>query len=315
MGTAAIYELPVPIWISTDALEGRIPAGLGSFAFDVVMPGRGGAYGTPPTLEGVSVPAQNPESKETLVWSQRFAAFTPGPDSASTALCRIVVQTQSSGNPDSERYDLSRIIGLWFDAVRTWVEAVTGQDLDPNHRVYTAVVHGANLLFVDPPRTSDGPVGMTLTTPQILPLSAENWHAILGFVAAGTEIPLEEQLSRDSRAAFARGHLRRSIIDAASAAEIVLHRVLSAQASPGDMPNGALRRKLETLDKQPLGGLVTLARAANLDLGIELDALEELSEVRNAAIHRGEDADYERASRTVQGAIDLIGTHGAWKRP
>lgn len=285
MGVAAIFELPVPIWLSTEVLGERIATGFGSLVFDVVMPGADGAVGTSPALDGVAVPVQKHGSNELFVWAQRFAAFTPGAETESTALCRIVVQTQTSQEAYSDRYDLSRVIDPWFDAVRTWVEALTGQDLDPNHRVYSAVVYGSNLLFIDPARESDGPTGMRLTTPHILPVSAENWRTILGFVAAGKEIPLEEQLSRDSRAAFARGQIRRSVIDAASAAEIVLHRVISTKASPDDLPNRKLRQKLEALDKQPLGGLVTLAREANLDLGIDLDNLEELSEVRNGAIH------------------------------
>jgi hypothetical protein len=304
----AIYELPVPIWVSTASLGERIPTGFGSVKFDVIMPLPGGPVGIAPALDGVVVPNQKPGSADLLVWVQRFAAFTPGDHTESTGLCRVVVQTTTAGLSASN-YDLIRAIDPWFDAVRTWVETQTGQDLDPKHRVYDATTHGAGLTYIHPAPTGDGPIGLTLTTPRINPVPATTWRQILTAVAAGEEPPLEEQLCRDSRAAFARGQLRRSVIDAASAAEIVLHRIISAQVSPDDLSGRQARQKLQSLDKQPLGGLVTLASDAHLDLGVELDDLEGLSKVRNEAIHRGVSPESWSALQMVQAAIDLVIAH------
>jgi hypothetical protein len=314
VGVVAIYQLPVPIWISAEVLGERISSGFGSVTFDVLMPTDHGPVGTAPEIEGVEIPTREADSDELLIWAQRFAAFTPGADAESTALCRVVVQTQDLSRSSNEPYDLARGVAPWFDALRTWVEAMTGQDLDPYHRVYDAVALDANLTVLEPAPSSEGPIAFTLTTPRITPVPAGAWRRILARVAAGEEPPLEEQLSRDSRAAFVRGQLRRSVSDAASAAEIVLHRLIEAQARPEDMRNRELRRKLEALDKQPLGGLVTLAREAGLDLGVDPDDLDDLSVVRNNAIHRAETPEYQRAYKVVQAAIDLLGGHGPWKR-
>ncbi|MCC2334253.1 hypothetical protein [Cellulomonas wangsupingiae] len=203
MGVVAIYELPVPIWISTDVLGKRLQSGFGPLVFDVLMPRQAGAVGAPPVLEGVEAPTRRADSDELLIWTQRFAAFTPGADGESTALFRIVVQTHDRGEPGNQLDILARMIDPWFDAVRTWVEAVTQQDLDPNHRVYDATVVGGNLTVLEPALTGDSPIGLILTTPRITPVAGGAWRGILARVAAGDEPPLEEQLSRDARAAFA----------------------------------------------------------------------------------------------------------------
>lgn len=132
------------------------------------------------------------------------------------------------------------------------------------------------------------------------------------------QIPTDEplsSLSRDKAAArFGKETNFAAVIDAASAAEIVLHRVIHTQASPDDLPNRKRRQKLVALDKQPLGGLVTLARELAFGPSIDLDGLDELSEIRNDAIHRSETPASQRASRTVQAVFDLVYTHGLWKR-
>ncbi|MFH5822303.1 hypothetical protein [Georgenia sp. AZ-5] len=190
MRVVAIYELPVPIWISTEVLGEHITSGFGSVMFDVVMPSPDGPVGAAPVVEGVEIPTHQAGSGELLVWTQRFAAFTPDADAESTALCRIIVQTRRQGGISNEPYHLARVIDPWFNAVRTWVEAITGQDLDPNHRIYDATALGANLTVLEPVLDNDGPIAFTLTTPRIIPVSAARWRHIMAQVAAGEEPPL-----------------------------------------------------------------------------------------------------------------------------
>ena len=52
----AIYELPVPIWVSCAALNGTYPSGYSRVQFDVVMPQKRGPVGGPPVLDGIEVP-------------------------------------------------------------------------------------------------------------------------------------------------------------------------------------------------------------------------------------------------------------------
>lgn len=157
-------------------------------------------------------------------------------------------------------------------------------------------------------------MALTLTTPRVMPVPAVAWRELLANVAAGKEPPLEEQLSRDSRAAFARGQLRRSVIDAASASEIVLHRLISTTVTEEHMPNSEYRKRLKKLDKQPLGELVAIAEKAGIDRTVDIAALTELVHVRNDAIHRGTTPSHVDAFKAMQAAVDLLGRHGPWKR-
>jgi hypothetical protein len=136
----------------------------------------------------------------------------------------------------------------------------------------------------------------------------------LAQVAAGALPPPEEVLSRGARAAFARGHYRRAISDAATAAEMVLYRVVKEQVTPDDLSDNSFRGKLKNLDSQPLGGLVSLARDAGLSLGVDLDALDHLSALGNAAVHRAETPDALESLPALNTCIQLLGIHGPWKR-
>ncbi|PWW63612.1 hypothetical protein [Actinokineospora spheciospongiae] len=119
-------------------------------------------------------------------------------------------------------HQLAEAVGRWFDDMCTWVEVVTGQDLAPRHRVHDVEPVGAGLTFIEPP--DDEALRLTLTTPRVLPLHAQQWAGILGFVRDGKKPPLNEMLSRDARAAHSRNASRRVIIDAATALEIVFGR-------------------------------------------------------------------------------------------
>jgi hypothetical protein len=189
--------------------------------------------GGPPPVSGME---SRPElTGAQTVWVQRYSASIPQSLEPATALHRIAV-TDVDGptyrdrawfTPDAQ---LAEYINRWFDEVRTWVEILSGQDLDPNHRVYDAEPVGAGLTFIEPPH--DRALGVTLTTPHVLPLRAQEWEVILGLVPDGKEPPLEEVLSRDPRAAQRRNANRRAIIDATTALEIVLGRHVRGRGRP-----------------------------------------------------------------------------------
>jgi hypothetical protein len=152
--------------------------------------------------------------------NKRRRTEPPQPLRPATALHRVVVTDVEGPTYDhkswfTSEHQLAQYINKWFNDVRTWTEVLTGQDLDPNHRVYDAEAVGAGLTFIEPPH--DGALALTLTTPRVRPLRAQEWAAILGLVRDGSEPPLEWVLSRDARAAHRRTAHRRAIIDAATA--------------------------------------------------------------------------------------------------
>ncbi|MBB5871877.1 hypothetical protein F4553_005256 [Allocatelliglobosispora scoriae] len=310
MDVRASYELPVPIWVMGDALDATYPTGYGKLWFNVVMPHGQPPVGGPPPMLGVE---SRPElTGEQVVWVKEYGAFIPESLRPATALHRVAVTDAEGPTYDHKpwftaEHQLAGCIGEWFNDVRTWAEIVTGQDLDPDHRVYSAESVGAGLTFIEPPR--DGALGFKITTPSVVPLRAQEWASILGFVRDGQEPPLEEVLSRDARAAHRRGANRRAIIDAATALEIVLVRHVRSHAS--QLPQ---RQRDRIGERAALGVYLSIAENSGLPLAVPADRLRWLTDLRNDAAHRGAAPDHVEAGNAVQVMIDFLGAHGRLRR-
>lgn len=309
MDVRAVFELPVPIWMTCETLGASYPTGYDALRFDVVMPHDHPPVGAPPALQGMEL---SPLSGELVVWTQEYGAFIPESYRPATAVHRVGV-TAVDGPTYAERawftpdHQLAEAIDRWFDNVRTWVEVITGQDLDPNHRVFDAEVLGDALTFIEPPH--EAALGLIATTPHVTPLRAREWAAVLANVAGGREPPLEELLSRDARAAQRRNANRRAIIDAATALEIVLGRHVREHAA--DLPE-AQRRRLS--DRTALGDYISIAEQSDLELAVSIDQLRRLSKLRNEAAHRGAAIGNWEAADAVQVAIHFLAAHGLVRR-
>ena len=310
MEVRAIFELPVHIWVMCDALDATYPTGYDKLRFNVVMPNDRPPVGGPPPVPGV-------ESRpglvgEQVVWVQEYGAHIPESLRPATALHRFAVTDVEGPSYDhmswfTPEYQLAEYINKWFNDVRTWTEIVTGQDLDPNHRVYDAESVGAGLTFIEPPH--DHALGLTITTPRVLPLRAQEWADILGFVRDGKEPPLEEVLSRDARGAYRRDADRRAIIDAATALEIALGRHVRNHAD--QLPE---RQRGRISERTALGDYISIAEHSGLQLAVPVDRLRWLNNLRNDAAHRGAAPGHWEAAQAVQVMIDFLGAHGRLRR-
>jgi hypothetical protein len=309
MPIRAVYELPVHIWVMTDALDTTYPAGLGSLSFNVVMPSSVGPFGGPPSVPGLE---EQPElAGPEVTWALEYAAHIPDSYKPATAVHRVAITDVDGPTPAHRPWSmpadqLADYITPWFDSVRTWAEVFTGQDLDPNHRVYDAESIGVGLTFLD---ASDDPKGLRIMTPRVLPLRAGEWAAILQLVRDGKEPPLEELLSRDARASQRRGADRRAVIEAATALEISLGRFVRDREA--DLPP---RQRERLNDRTALGGYIDIAEQSQLPLEISVERLRWLSSLRNDAAHRGEAPNNWDAGKAVQIAMDFLGAHGRYTR-
>lgn len=310
MDARAIFELPVHIWVMCDALDMTYPTGYGELRFNVVMPDDRPPVGGPPDVSGIAL---RPElTGEQVVWLQEYGAHIPKSLRPATALHRVAVTDVEGPSYDhmpwfTPEHQLAEYVNRWFDDVRTWAEIVTGQDLDPNHRVYDAESVGTGLTFIEPPH--DGALGLTITTPRVLPLRAQEWADILGFVRDGKEPPLEEVLSRDARAAHRRNANRRAIIDAATALEIALGRHVRSHAD--QLPE---EQRGRVSKRTALGDYISIAEHSGLQLAVLVDRLRWLNNLRNDAAHRGAAPSHWEAGDAVQVMIDFIGAHGRLRR-
>lgn len=306
VGVRAVFKLPVHIWLMCDALDTTYPTGFGALRFSVAMPQNHAPVGSPPADLGVD-PTSAGEG-EMVVWAQEYGAHIPVSLRPATAVHRVVL-TQVEGptyddatwfTPDSQ---LAEYVRRWFDDVRTWVEVLTGQDLDPNHRVYDAEAVGEGLTFIEPPLNNA--LGLTITTPRVLPLRASEWATILSLVRDGREPPLEEVLSRDARAAQRRKANRRAILDAATALEIVLGRYVRSVAD--QLPENQRKR---ITDRSALGDYIAIAADSNLNLAESVERLRWFNQLRNSAVHQGDAPTNWEAGDAVQLMMNFLGNYG-----
>lgn len=310
MRVTAIFELPVPIWITRAALGSIYPTGTAEVRFDLCTPQDREPFGAAPRVLGSEWSTTT--DGEQLVWTQEFGAFIPDPLRPATTLQRVVL-TNVEAATDEDRswrtadHQLGESLSPWFNEVRTWAEIITGQDLDPNHRVYDAEFIGQGLTFIEP--AHDGPLGLLASTPSVLPLRAEEWARILELVRDGRNPPLEEVLSRDARAAARRGDNRRAILDAATALEICLGKYVR-----GNVNNLPKKQRARINDRSALGDYISIADHSKLPLKVAADRLTALNRHRNDAAHRGEAPTCWDTNESVQVMIDFLGAHGVCRR-
>ena len=309
MNVIAIFKLPVHVWVTTDTLADTFPSGSGDVRFTVATPREEPPIGAPPAIDGIDLP----ESAEVVQteWAQEYAAHIPASLKPATALVRVVI-TDVEAPEDlvntwrTADQQLADAIDIWFDKVRTWAEVITGQDLDPNHRVFDVKIYGDGLSFIVPPH--DGAKGMSIGTSRVLPLRAEEWRFVLAAVRDGKEPPLEETLTRDARAANLRGSYRRATIEAAVAVEVVLARIVTKRAN--ELPERQRRR----LERPMLGTLIDVADQLGFEFAVTFEELRRLSNARNDAVHRGLAPNSRDTSKLVQLAMNFIGAHGLYRR-
>ncbi len=141
------------------------------------------------------------------------------------------------------------------------------------------------------------------------PLRAKEWADILALVRDGKEPPLEEVLSRDTRAAHRRNANRRAIIDAATVLEIALGRHIRALAD--ELPETQRKRVRE---RAALGDYISIADHSGLQLAVQVDRLRWLNKLRNDAAHRGAAPSHWEAGDAVQVMINFLGAHGRVRR-
>lgn len=309
MDVIASYEFPVPIWITRSALDQSYPTGYRGVDFTVSTPRESSPVGAGPLIDGVDHFESSTEGEQP-VWDTEYAAFIPESMRPATALHRVAIHNVNAPEPPAHRSwsneadQLGEVIQAWFDDVRTWVEVITGQDLDPNHRVFDASIVGAGLEFVTP--KLEGELGMQLATPRILPVPADAWRKVLEHVRAGVRPPLVEELCRDARAAHRRGFFRRTVIDASVALEIALEQIFTSEVD--QLPPG--QQKRVQAGPSGLGVWLSIAKESDRTFEVSHDRLDEVKTKRNDAVHRGIVPTSYEAFRVVQAVIDFLAAHG-----
>lgn len=207
--------------------------------------------------------------------------------------------------------ELFGTIGPWSKTLSDWLDVLSDPKPMPEPIPWTPPrakppeeLHGLELLRVDHAsertRQLPPPQPTNLHFEPVTMVAEEAWRAILGYVSDGTAPPTERLLLRDATLAFDQGQLRRSVLDAATAAELALTKMLDERLH-GVPPEVAdeVRRHAQGLER--LGQ--TLRR-----LGIEPPSQlrDVLGQIRNKAIHSGGEPTLQQARDAILLARTLV---------
>lgn len=226
------------------------------------------------------------------------------PDLPDGGVTYIPLADGRRGYPEGEifrkvQYDVME----WCARLCRWSSVVTGQDLDLDS-IPSANDHlGFQMWAVD----DEGPAfpwhSRTLTVRAVVGesrcLTIESLRFAVERTNAGEDPPLEHALLVDGRWAWDRAQHRRAAVDAGTACELALQRILDDQlAALSDRARAAIVGEGRTL-----GRLVETVRKL-VDLPVDLTP--GLVKVRNRAVHRGATIDASEAQRAIELAEDVV---------
>lgn len=197
---------------------------------------------------------------------------------------------------------LDSALSPWWEALSSWVEVVTGQDLAAlgerrPKQPQTFHLWGGN---------ADGtmrPLAMMFQAnifPQAAALTSDGLRACLSAVAQGQSPPPERLHLSDARALHNNGQWRRAVIDAATAAEVAITSWLDTRLSNAepDVKAALLNTPLT------LGRLHRLYTQLGGVLPSEFEKL--VVKPRNDAAHRGMPLSPEQSAAAIATAAKLL---------
>jgi hypothetical protein len=194
---------------------------------------------------------------------------------------------------------LDNLLSPWWDALSSWIEIATGQDLANlgdrrPKRPQTFHLWGGN---------ADGtmrPLALMFHAtgfPPSHPLPSHGLQACLAVVAKGQAPPQERLHLSDARSLHNNGQWRRAVIDAATAAEVGITSWIDSNADA--KVKADLAKKPRTL-----GGLWRLYE--KLGGAVPDDFQKLVVDPRNDAAHRGMSLTSERSAAAIDAAAALL---------
>jgi hypothetical protein len=193
---------------------------------------------------------------------------------------------------------LSGAMALWTSRLASWIEAIAQQDVG---RTGPSRVLGEQLAVVEGYEEIMPAQSGAVTTlgDGSQPVDAASWTVIVRSVGEGLDVPDEHRLLSDARAWLRRQDYRRAIIDAASAAELVLTELLDwklAASSP------ALDERLSA-DKRTLTRLKDLLAPL---VPVDKQRLDRFVTTRNEVMHKSYVSTHAEATEAVAIAEELV---------
>jgi hypothetical protein len=204
---------------------------------------------------------------------------------------------------------------VWFETLRTWIQVLTDQDVDPGVEASLLSAPGVNLevLTVDGenvslPRRDNS---MRIAVLEVEALDERLWRKALDLASKGSSPPIEYLFARSARVQLRVHQYRRAVIDAASAVELALSDLL--QANFANLPLG-IQATLSQPDTPTLGWFIDiLTNAGGLPPALMAvsgklpsDLKTGLNSIRKNVIHRHATPTHDETERAVVIASEVV---------
>jgi hypothetical protein len=197
-------------------------------------------------------------------------------------------------------------VDRWSTRLAEWVEVFSDQDAGRGSPLRNVIAEGQgfSLWTVEgdlrsPPATTRRVVVIDRRSHA---LSRAQWRRVLRQASLGTTVPDEHRLLIDARAAARRGHGRRAVVDAGTAIELALWRIMDDRLDSTPSPP----REELIKQKWTLGKLVELLGGC---LPLPSPDIRRLAEIRNRCVH-GNHAppkdDVDLMLRSAQAVVEVV---------
>jgi hypothetical protein len=248
-----------------------------------------------------------------MYWGKYFSWTQKDPEGTAIASVNhaLVSFAARQGNatlsPESVAEKCLQEIPAWSARLADWIEVLTRDDLNTSHPLHAAIVQPhwistawiysdgrrPDYMFVNPPLTSIGSRGENA-------LDAVLWTRAIRAANNRRDIPETWALIRDARAAQRRGLGRRAVLDAATAAELIIEKQLRAHLSRSNPPTFVDKLMKSTWQ---VSRRIELMRSLGLWLPANLDA--DLTSLRNGVVHNNSDVNKPAAKAAVDAVEEL----------
>jgi hypothetical protein len=224
---------------------------------------------------------------------------------------RFPVSTDKSSIATRTSQELFESIGPWSQRLADWLEIVLYHT--PMRPFTLRLSRSPTLEERDGLRLDHADADGNLTRHLAVPgpvnprgepingIEESTWRAILANVSEGLSPPTEHLLLRDARVAIEEEQPRRAVLDAGTATEIALSRLLDDQLR-------GVRSEVADLvraQNRELGRLrSTLKRRFSVELSNSLQ--QDLIDLRNEAIHTGAKPSIEQAQAALSLAREVV---------
>ena len=288
-GLVASAPLPTPITVAYDVPAAVLPTVIGGLHVSVHLPVDDGEVHLlrPHVLDWLPAEPEyashNDPDDDLRDSPWGWVTVNDDPPKRVLALAQVVFVV-----PDVEPDDVKTMARVlldgfagWFEHVRSWCEVLTNQDLD-HHAPRPSVTvqgHGWEAWAGDEHHFPFG--GIRFNFGDGAPVTRDQLARIVDLAGRSVMPATEQLLLRDSRAALDRGQFRRSVVDAGTAMEMSLYKILEAVCAADSSP--VADHYLKLAGKWTLGTLIgNLSNMCELPAGLTRDTVG----LRNQVIHK-----------------------------